>query len=444
MVCRLSHHSRATLSDIQDPYLDVPEAATYELSSCYNVSIECRAGDMLARIRTSRIFNGKVYAKGSPKSCAVDVKNSLEFELRMGYNDIECNVRQNGLGRYMNDVVIQHHDTIVTSSDLGLAVTCQYDLTNKTVSNEVDLGVTGDIEPALSEEVIVDSPNVIMKITGRDGSDVMRSAEVGDPLALHFEIMDEQSPYEIFVRELVAMDGADNAEITLIDSDGCPTDHFIMGPIYKSTISGKILLSHFDAFKFPSSEVVQFRALVTPCMPTCEPVQCDQEDYSGELRSLISYGRKRRSINGTETGLRKKRESSKKSHEDMLLVQSIQITDKFGFEKQQMAKPKTVSSSETVFFSTDGQGFCVNAIGEFFFSQVYFNMVLITFCFFSRSYPRWYNIPFSSISCHRNMDILMATSPKTTYVRRSISWFNNTNTNTNINRESCRFNVQII
>lgn len=258
---------------------------------------------MLAKIRTSKLFDGKVYAKGSPKSCAVDVKTSLEFELRMGFQDIECNVRQNGLGRYMNDVVIQHHDTIVTSSDLGLAVTCQYDLTNKTVSNEVDLGVTGDIEPALSEEVIVDSPNVVMKITGRDGADTMRSAEVGDPLALRFEILDEQSPYEIFVRELVAMDGSDNAEITLIDAEGCPTDHFIMGPIYKSTISGKILLSHFDAFKFPSSEVVQFRALVTPCMPTCEPVQCDQEDLSGELRSLISYGRKRRSI-GNVTGKR--------------------------------------------------------------------------------------------------------------------------------------------
>lgn len=277
----------------------MPEAATYELSSCYNVSIECRAGDMMARIRTSRLFDGKVYAKGAPKSCAVDVKNALEFELRMPYQDIECNVRQNGLGRYINDVVIQHHDTIVTSSDLALAVTCQYDLTNKTVSNEVDLGITGDIEPALSEEVIVDSPNVVMKITAREGSDIMRSAEVGDPLALHFEIMDPQSPYEIFVRELVAMDGSDNGEIVLIDANGCPTDHFIMGPIYKSALSGKILLSHFDAFKFPSSEVVQFRALVTPCMPTCEPVQCDQEDLSGELRSLISFGRKRRSLNTT-------------------------------------------------------------------------------------------------------------------------------------------------
>ena len=366
MVCRLSHHSRATLADIQDPYLDVPEAATYELSSCYNVTIECRAGDMVAKIRTSKLFDGKVYAKGAPNSCSVDVKNSLEFELRMGYQDIECNVRQNGLGRYLNDVVIQHHDTIVTSSDLGLALTCQYDLTNKTVSNDVDLGVTGDIEPALSEEVVVDSPNVIMKITTRDGNEMKDSAEVGDPLALKFEIMDEQSPYEIFVRELVAMDGADSGEITLIDSRGCPTDHFIMGPIYKSAISGKILLSHFDAFKFPSSQTVQFRALVTPCMPTCEPVQCDDDEFTGELRSIISYGRKRRSLNETMIDRRRKRDAnSKNSHDDMLLVQSIHITDKFGFAKQQQPKP-TISSSETVFYALpDNQGLCVNALGNF-------------------------------------------------------------------------------
>lgn len=84
--------------------------------------------------------------------------------------------------RYLNDVVIQHHDTIVTSSDLGLAVTCQYDLTNKTVANEVDLGIHGDIQTGLSEEVIVDSPNVAMRITDRSGDDVIASAEVGDPL----------------------------------------------------------------------------------------------------------------------------------------------------------------------------------------------------------------------------------------------------------------------
>ncbi|XP_057658095.1 uncharacterized protein LOC130895022 [Diorhabda carinulata] len=346
MVCRLSHHSRATLSDIQEPYLEVPEAATYELSSCYNVSIDCRSGDMIARIQTSKLFDGKIYAKGSPNSCVRDVNNSLEFELNMPYDNLECNVRKNGLGRYINDVVIQHHDKIVTSSDLGLAVTCQYDLTNKSVTNEVDLGVVGDITPALSEEVTVDSPNVAMKITNRNGEDIMQSAEVGDPLALKFEIMDKNSPYEIFVRELVAMDGVDSSEIILIDADGCPTDHFIMGPIYKSASTGKILLSHFDAFKFPSSEVVQFRALVTPCMPTCEPVQCDEEEPNGELRSVISYGKRRR------------RRSTTSAQEDLLLVQSIQITDKFGFDKN----ANKTSDSEAVYIQNEG-GFCINLAG---------------------------------------------------------------------------------
>lgn len=400
MVCRLSHHSRATLTDITDPYLDVPEAATYELSSCYNVSIECRANDMIARIRTSKLFDGKVYAKGSPKSCSADVKNSLDFELQMGYQDLECNVRQSGNGRYMNDVVIQHHDMIVTSSDLGLAVTCQYDLTNKTVSNEFDLGVTGDIEPALSEEVIVDSPNVVMKITTRDasGNDMMRSAEVGDPLALRFEILDHDSPYEIFVRELVAMDGGDNAEITLIDSDGCPTDQFIMGPIYKSPSSGKILLSHFDAFKFPSSEIVQFRALVTPCMPTCEPIQCDQEDVSGELKSLISFGRKKRSVNATASAIlpqsnnrRSRRETTNKpSQDDMLLVQSIQITDKFGFDKHQQSKSSNGidSSNETVFMATDSTGFCINGIGLVLAGTVFLLAQLVVIAIWTYLYQR--------------------------------------------------------
>ncbi|XP_067008663.2 uncharacterized protein [Anabrus simplex] len=360
MVCRLSHHSRATLTDIQDPYLDVPEAATYELSSCYNVTIVCESGGMVAKIKTSKLFNGKIYAKGSPNSCVEDIRGSLDFQLHMAYDDIECNVRQQGLGRYLNDVVIQHHDTIVTSSDLGLAVTCQYDLTNKSVSNEVDLGVHGEVRPALSEEVIVDSPNVAMKITDRLGSDVLPTAEVGDPLALRFEILDKNSPYEIFVRELVAMDGVDSSEIILIDSRGCPTDHFIMGPIYKSLDSGKILLSHFDAFKFPSSEVVQFRALVTPCMPTCEPVQCDQEDNSGEFRSVQSFGRRRRRATSPANG-------GNNVREDMLLVQSIRITDKFGFDAAGARKANSSlgdGDNSAVYISdSPAGGFCMNAAG---------------------------------------------------------------------------------
>ena len=57
--------------------------------------------------------------------------------------------------------------------------------------------------------------SLIFSVTERGGADV-DSAQVGDALELHFEIFDQQSPYEIFVRDLVAKDGNDNNEIVLI------------------------------------------------------------------------------------------------------------------------------------------------------------------------------------------------------------------------------------
>ena len=95
----------------------------------------------------------------------------LEFSIQFGYNDLDCGVEREGPGVYSNEVVIQHHDRIVTSSDLGLSVTCQYDLANKTVANLVDLKLTGEITPSLYEESIVDSPNVIMRVADDQGQD---------------------------------------------------------------------------------------------------------------------------------------------------------------------------------------------------------------------------------------------------------------------------------
>jgi len=273
-VCRLSHHSAHTLTQIEEPYLAIEEATTYELSACYNVSIDCHSGDMVANIVTSTLFDGKVYAKGSPLTCVRDINDTLEFSIEFGYNDLDCGVEREGPGVYSNEVVIQHHDRIVTSSDLGLSVTCQYDLANKTVANLVDLKLTGEITPSLYEESIVDSPNVIMRVADDQGQDT-KTATVGDPLSLIFEILDPDSPYEIFVRDLIALDGATNTELTLIDDRGCPADPTIMSELRKSLSSDKILVSKFDAFRFPSSDMVQFRAMVTPCMPTCPPVTCD-------------------------------------------------------------------------------------------------------------------------------------------------------------------------
>lgn len=204
---------------------------------------------------------------------------------------------------------------------MGLSVTCQYDLANKTVANLVDLKLTGEIVPSLYEESVVDSPNVIMRVADEQGQDT-KTATVGDPLSMIFEILDPDSPYEIFVRDLVAMDGATDTELTLIDERGCPADPTIMSELKKSLSSDKILLSRFDAFRFPSSDMVQFRAMVTPCMPTCPPVTCDVLDYTGQTRQVESYGRKKRS---TALMPRTKRQADP---EEVLVVQTLRIVDK--------------------------------------------------------------------------------------------------------------------
>lgn len=75
--------------------------------------------------------------------------------------------------------------------------------------------------------------------------------------------MDPNSPFEIFVRELVAMDGVDSSEITLIDSDGCPTEHFIMGPLYKAAPSGKVMINAIElcSYSFYKKNCLDFNNL---------------------------------------------------------------------------------------------------------------------------------------------------------------------------------------
>lgn len=62
---------------------------------------------MIATVRTNKLFNGKIYAKDNPNSCVVDVDNKIEFSIKMGYADIECNVKRKSQGFYANEVIIQ-------------------------------------------------------------------------------------------------------------------------------------------------------------------------------------------------------------------------------------------------------------------------------------------------------------------------------------------------
>lgn len=95
---------------------------------------------------------------------------------------------------------------------------------------------------------------------------------------------------------------------------------------------------------------------MTPCMPTCEPVQCDQEDASGELRSVNSFGKRRRRRSTGDASAR----------DDLLLVQSIQITDKFGFNKRHNTSSSSYFKEPSTVFMSDSvqtNGYCLNLAG---------------------------------------------------------------------------------
>lgn len=333
-VCRTSHLDRNSLQQIQDPFLEIQGAVSYELDSCYNVTVACKSREMVARVKTNKVFNGKIYAKNAPLSCMSDISNSMDFELSMAFNDACAITRSSNSGLFSNEIVIQHNDMIVTNSDMGLNVKCQYDLRNQTVYNNINLDdFMNGREPIdiASQSAVVRSPNISMQILRSDGNHIT-SAQVGDALLLRFQITDERSPFEIFVRDLYAMDGVGGTEIMLIDGEGCPTDPSIMAAM-ANTKKGQTLEAQFDAFKFPTSETVAFRALVTPCIPHCEPVHCQNRIFDGSIYEAESFGKRKRRKRSVKQ-VSAVAAAGSKQPDEVVVRNSIEIKDKLFMDKQ--------------------------------------------------------------------------------------------------------------
>lgn len=171
-VCRLSHHSSVTVTQIEEPYLIMNGSASWERGPCYNVTLDCGANHLVAHLATNKVFNGKVYSRSKPKSCVVDVVNDMNFEISMDYTDPICGVKQAEPGRFTADLVLQHHDQIMTSADLGFALRCSFHLEDQTVAHGIELQVNGQIQSMASESSVVPAPNVTMRITNRSGGDI--------------------------------------------------------------------------------------------------------------------------------------------------------------------------------------------------------------------------------------------------------------------------------
>ena len=106
-----------------------------------------------------------------------------------------------------------------------------------------------------------------------------------------------------------------------------------MGIVTRVNGNAQVLDAPFDAFKFPSSDVVQFRALVTPCVPACEPVTCNLVNpETGLNKEALSYGRRRRSARMTNGRNLTSSQPSAATSEEVVLVGAIKITDTFDYK----------------------------------------------------------------------------------------------------------------
>ena len=112
--------------------------------------------------------------------------------------------------------------------------------------------------------------------------------------------------------------------MNIVITPGCPTDSSIMQSLL-TVGSAKILQANFDAFKFPTSQLVQFRALVTPCMPRCAPVRCQD---SGTAFS--SFGRRKRDAG--EDDHTPERVGTATTGESVVVANAVHIVDTFHME----------------------------------------------------------------------------------------------------------------
>ncbi|GFR13865.1 uncharacterized protein TNCT_92991, partial [Trichonephila clavata] len=94
--CGLSHHTRKSAPPASITRSDSHELL--EISTCFQVSVDCRQDIMMANVKSNALFKGKVYAKGKPMTCSTDISNSVEFSLPISLNSPECGTVSESLG----------------------------------------------------------------------------------------------------------------------------------------------------------------------------------------------------------------------------------------------------------------------------------------------------------------------------------------------------------
>ncbi|RWS29725.1 uncharacterized protein B4U80_08834, partial [Leptotrombidium deliense] len=272
-------------------------------AECLEVSQTCTPDGMEFTLKTPEGFFGRIYTYGFYDSCFYDGNGGTVSVLRISRANgfPRCGTQQYG-DAMTNIVVVQFNDFVQTSRDKKYNLTCYFSGPGEAVvtSNYLDTKTDGryptQIEHLPAQNIL--TSNVVLRILYRGTP--TNTIVVGDLLTFRLEARGhyryDYYNSDIFATNVIAKDPYTGRQVHLIDGRGCPVDLYVFPELHKTPDGA--LEAEFYAFKIPDSNFLVFQATVRTCRGPCEPVIC--ADRGRGHGSFPSWGRKKRSVNGTE------------------------------------------------------------------------------------------------------------------------------------------------
>ncbi|XP_015922589.1 uncharacterized protein [Parasteatoda tepidariorum] len=260
-----------------------------EMPKIVHLDVKCEKNLMRVSIDFDKPFHGIIYSKGhfSYGRCvhlpAGSGHNSVQFDISINSCGMQGNSPSGHYGPtetgsyFENTVVVQYDPLVQEVWDQARKLRCNWhDQYEKTVTFRP---FNVDMLQVVRADFAGDNVGCWMQIQVGKGpwaNEVAGIVRIGQTMTLVLAIKDDESKFDMMVRNCIAHDG-NRAPIELVDSSGCITRPKLMSRFTKVKNFGSsasvLSFAHFQAFKFPDSTEVHIQCTVQICRHQCEE-QC--------------------------------------------------------------------------------------------------------------------------------------------------------------------------
>ncbi|XP_037067907.1 cuticlin-1-like isoform X2 [Pollicipes pollicipes] len=234
-------------------------------SPVQDIRIECNSNDIVVSIFTITDFNGMVYPKGLSKNSTcmsefIRQESPVQYKLSLRNCNTMGVLQEDGI-EYFNTIVVQPHRRLVTNQGRGYHIRCKYQTRDKAINNTLAVSQLGTTPLTATAPMPVCSMKIYSDVADKA---IAETVKIGDPLTLEVSI-DEQDIYGLKVVDCMVRDGLGWGQQPLVNSEGCPVDFEILGPLEYTDSKTSASVS-FLAHKFPYTASVYYQCNVRLCL----------------------------------------------------------------------------------------------------------------------------------------------------------------------------------